>query len=772
MRTRTNIILSSLLASILFAGEYSQLLAAQNSVGGGANGASVNVTATVLGVGANVFVPTVAPVTLPPQGGSTSNQVASVNVQLGVPGVLTVLSTGLVVNTTSGTILSSAAHAESSSTVNNLNILNGLVTASTVRAKSTSDGNGAAATSTAAGSFLNQLRISGVLQGQTQFAPNTTIAINASVTAIVGGLPVSVPVSGSLVLNEQSPGGNGLTTSSLTVNYIHLSVSGSVAGQISLNADVIVASATSSVDFTAAQANNPPLITVPGSQTVQVGNTLTFSASAADPDNGDVVTLSATTLPPGSSFSPNPATGNPASGQFSFTPSQSQAGQTFVVNFSASDNHGAQASASVQITVTSGPPANRPPVVTVPGSQTVQVGATLNFNASGSDPDAGDTVTFTASSIPANATVTPNPATGNPASSQFHFVPSQSQAGQTFAVNFTAVDNHGAQASGSVQITVTNAPPPANRPPVISVPGPQVIAVGDALTFMVTASDPDGDAVALSATSVPANASFNANTGGFAFTPTSNQAGQVFVVMFTATDPQGASASATVQITVIQSAGGGELGPPIISVPPSPIVVPVGTTLTFIVIGSSPGQGCHVALSARDLPANGLFDPPSGRFDFTPVEQQIGESFVSTFIATDCIGQTATGTVTIVVVAAGGGGGGGGGTLPPGHICVPVTKVFFKTIPANGGCGFIKISLASVGGGPLKIRSMGLVDGTHFRVEGMPTLPASLQSASVLELTIMFQPKGAGNVSDTLVIDTDDPDNPTITVKLKGKGKR
>jgi hypothetical protein len=152
MRTRTNIILTSLLASTLFAGEYSQLLAAQNNMGGGANGASINVTATVLGLGANVSVPTVAPVTLSPQGGSTSNQVASVNVQLGVPGVLTVLSTGLVVNTTSGTI-SSSAHAEGNSTVNNLNILNGLVTASTVRAKSTSDVNVDSATSSGAWSF-------------------------------------------------------------------------------------------------------------------------------------------------------------------------------------------------------------------------------------------------------------------------------------------------------------------------------------------------------------------------------------------------------------------------------------------------------------------------------------------------------------------------------------------------------------------------------------------------------------------------------------------
>jgi hypothetical protein len=675
MKIKLRGLLVGMLAAILLAGsEFTLMAQASNSVSGGANGANVDVIATVLGVGANVSVPTVAPVALPPQGGSQTNQVASVDVQLGVPDVLTVLSTGLVVNTTSGTISSSAAHADGSSTVNNLNILNGLVTASTVRAMSTSDGNGASATSSAAGSFLNQLRINGVLQQGSQFAPNTTIAINATVTAIVGGLPVSVPVNGTLVLNEQLPGGNGVTTSSLTVNYIHLTVSGSVAGQISLNANVIVTSATSGVDFTAAQANNCPTVSVSGGTTrsVQVGQTLTFSVSATDPD-GNSVTLQATNLPANSSFNPNPATGTQtATGTFSFTPAAGQANQTFNVSFKATDNNGCNAGTAV-------------PVI--------------------------------------------------------------------------------------VQITVTSGPP-TNHPPVISVPGPQVIAVGDTLTFTVTASDPDGDAVTLSATSVPANASFNGNTGGFAFTPTSNQAGQVFVVMFTATDPQGASASATVQITVIQSAGGGELGPPIISVPPSPIVVPVGTTLTFIVIGSSPGPGCHVALSARDLPAHGLFDPPSGRFDFTPVEQQIGESFVSTFIATDCIGQAASGTVTIVVVAAGGGGGGGGGTLPPGHICVPVTKVFFKAIPVNGGCGFIKISLASVGGGPLRIRSMGLVDGTHFRVEGMPTMPASLQSASVLELTIMFQPKGAGNVSDTLVIDTDDLDNPTITVKLKGKGKR
>jgi hypothetical protein len=51
-------------------------------------------------------------------------------------------------------------------------------------------------------------------------------------------------------------------------------------------------------------------------------------------------------------------------------------------------------------------------------------------------------------------------------------------------------------------------------------------------------------------------------------------------------------------------------------------------------------------------------------------------------------------------------------------------------------------------------------------------MPASLQSAVVLELKIMFQPKASGTLRDTLVINTDDPDNPTIEIALKGKGKR
>ncbi len=481
---------------------------------------------------------------------------------------------------------------------------------------------------------------------------------------------------------------NGATSSSLVVNFLHVNVSGSVLGLITLDANIVVASASSSVNFTAAAANNPPTLNVPGSQTVQAGTQLAFNVSGTDPDARDTVALSATNVPANATF--NQTTGNPASGQFGFTPSQSQAGQTFTVNFTATDNHGANATGSVAITVTQGGGQNHPPTLNLPGPRTIQVGATLTFGVSATDPDAGDNVTLVASNLPSGASVFPNPANGNPANSQLSFTPTQNQAGQTFTVNYSATDNHGANAAGSVAITVIQA---ENHPPIISVPGPQVIGVGQTLGFNITASDPDGDAVALSANSIPLHASFNPGAGGFTFTPSDTQVGQVYIVTFTATDSHGASSSGTVQITVIAGSGIGEIGPPIISVPTSPIIVPAGQTLIFVIIGTSPSPSCQVRLSSSGGPDHSSFDAASGRFDFTPAQDQQDKSFVVTFTLTDCVGQTASGTVTILVEPSVGGVSG------PGRICVPITKIFFGGTPVNSSCGYLIVSLTNEGAG-------------------------------------------------------------------------
>jgi hypothetical protein len=253
MVNRARAVFVYLLAAVLVAGTHVQILAAiPGVVGGSANGATVTGTVTVLGIPVSVSLVSAAPVTIPSSGGSASNQVASVGVA--VPGVVSVLSTGLIVNTSSGTLTPSTGHIDSTSTVNGLNILNSLITATTIVSHATSDFNGTIATSTGTGSQITNLMIAGQPVVTASVAPNTVLSVSANISVNVGGLPLNLPVSGTVTLNEQIRGGNGTTTASITVNQLHVNVSGSVAGFINLSVNIIIASASSGIDFSVPSA--------------------------------------------------------------------------------------------------------------------------------------------------------------------------------------------------------------------------------------------------------------------------------------------------------------------------------------------------------------------------------------------------------------------------------------------------------------------------------------------------------------------------------------
>src|SRR2546428_790503 len=81
-----------------------------------------------------------------------------------------------------------------SATVEHVNILDGLVTSNLVVAMCASFGDGTTASSNAEGSTLLNLTVNGVFMGDVTPAPNTTIAI---------------PGVGSVILNEQTTGGDG-----------------------------------------------------------------------------------------------------------------------------------------------------------------------------------------------------------------------------------------------------------------------------------------------------------------------------------------------------------------------------------------------------------------------------------------------------------------------------------------------------------------------------------------------------------------------------------
>jgi hypothetical protein len=89
-----------------------------------------------------------------------------------------------------------------------------------------------------------------------------------------------------------------------------------------------------------------------------------------------------------------------------------------------------------------------------------------------------------------------------------------------------------------------------NRPPVLNPIGSKSVAEGKTLSFTVTATDPDGDALAYSANNLPAGANFDPATRTFTWTPDYGQTGDFPDVMFTVTDDGVPSQSASEAITI------------------------------------------------------------------------------------------------------------------------------------------------------------------------------------------------------------------------------
>ena len=203
---------SSLAAIGLLVGATS---AHSNSVSGEAFGISLNA--------AGVRVGPTPHVVLPPDGGMVSDQLLNIS----VPNAAASTTLGVV---TTGSIGPNTASAQSSASVENVNLLNGLVTSRIVVAMSSSTADGSTATSTSEGSTLIGLSVNGSPPTDVTPPPNTRISIPGA----------------TVILNEQIASGDGVHTSALTVNMIHVVLNdptGTITG------DIIVASAHSDVNF-------------------------------------------------------------------------------------------------------------------------------------------------------------------------------------------------------------------------------------------------------------------------------------------------------------------------------------------------------------------------------------------------------------------------------------------------------------------------------------------------------------------------------------------
>jgi uncharacterized repeat protein (TIGR01451 family) len=234
------------------------------------------------------------------------------------------------------------------------------------------------------------------------------------------------------------------------------------------------------ITISVAEVNLPPVLDAIADRNTAVGQTVTFTATASDPD------LPANDL----SFSlaagaPAGATINATTGAFSWTPAAGDAGQMFDITVRGSDDGDPALSGIESFTIAvAALETNRPPVLDEIANQNTEVGQTVTFTATASDPDQDD-LTF---SLDAGAR---EGATIDPVTGAFSFTPSAAEAGETLSITVRVTDDGDPALSDTEAFKITIQPLVEPQFTLSAINGPDVGVPGQLRSYSVTFSDPD-----------------------------------------------------------------------------------------------------------------------------------------------------------------------------------------------------------------------------------------------------------------------------------------
>ena len=478
-------------------------------------------------------------------------------------------------------------------------------------------------------------------------SPIPNVTVNAGVTTTVN--VVAVDVSGRpITLTHALPSfgtlntptaANGLVVTSFTLAPTSINV-GTFPAAVTATAGGVPSIRVFQIKVNPEGSDQAPAVSAPPLQEVTAGSHLTFTVSVTDPDGDVIESLSHSSLPDASTFTPNSSN---SSGVFDWSTGVADAGE-YDVMFTATN--ALSGAAVTHIHVASAPRLAITPIddVTVEGGSSISVPVNATFMTSA-------VINLTAS-LPSFATLNP-PGTGTGSvNTTITITPPTGSAG-TYHGSVTAI-SLGMSVTETFEIFVTGDSGPVNGAPVVSAPASRTIAVGSMLGFEVTATDPDGDHVDLFGSSLPPGSNFvdNANnTGSFSWSPVPGQAGG-YIASFSGLDNRGGSGSASTAITV--TGGGVENRAPTVTAPLTE-QVNEGAHLAFTVTASDP-DGDHVTLSADSVPSGASFADQgdnTGAFSWTPDAAQSGVYEVA-FAGNDARGGTGTASTTVTVMDVGG----------------------------------------------------------------------------------------------------------------------
>jgi hypothetical protein len=197
----------------------------------------------------------------------------------------------------------------------------------------------------------------------------------------------------------------------------------------------------------------------------------------------------------------------------------------------------------------------------------------------------------------------------------------------------TAINPDGQSASSPGGIISVAAVATTNHPPVLTAISDKTVVEQQTLTFTNSASDPDGNALTYSLVGAPSNATINASSGVFSWTPNEGQGPGTNQIRVKVTDNGTPSLSATQLFTafVLESNRA-----PVLS-PIADRTIHAGFHLTFTNAASDP-----------DLPANALtfslqgaggtsagINPSTGAFDWQTSDADINSTNHLAVVVTD-----------------------------------------------------------------------------------------------------------------------------------------
>ena len=446
-------------------------------------------------------------------------------------------------------------------------------------------------------------------------------------------------------------------------------------------------------------------VTNPGSQSNVSGTAISALTIVAphDTTGGNSVTFSAAGLPTGLSI-------NSSSGAITGTPS---AGGSFSPTITATDSEGLTAQASFTWTITN------TVSVTNPGSQSSVTGSAITAQTnSATDSQAGATLTWSATGLPAGLTI--NSGTGTVSGTP-------TTAGSNSVV-IKAADGGGFSGTASFTWVITNTVSVAN-------PGSQASGSGTAITPLTNAATDSqaGATLTWSATGLPAGLTINSGTGTVSGTPTTAGSNSVVIK---AADGGGFSGTASFTWVITNTVSVAN---------PGSQASGSGTAITPLTNSATDSQaGSTLTWSATGLPAGLTINSGTGTVSGTP---------------------TTAGSNSVVIKAADGGGFSGTASFT-----WVITNTVSVTNPGNqssiSGSAITPLTISasdSSAGATLSYSATGLpvglsIDAGTGKISGMPTTGGS----NAVVVTVADNSGFSAHISFTWVITN------TVTVANPG----